>query len=177
MASKDKSFSNQARRNGFSATNGFTQVGFVVPSIDANQVAFTCITNCNRWLVNNFGMSFSVFYDKEYAPCIDPLFPRFHLADALGFEGHLIATSMSAALNIKTATKSRRYYYIYDLEWLRRGYTFSKEQTESILANDEIIKFARAKDHVEEIKKAGCTKLHGVVEDFNIEQIMEIING
>lgn len=146
-------------------------------SLDANQAAFTAIDAVNKWLDNNFGLSFVFFYRKNFLPSIEPKCPRYHVKDLMAFDGHVIATSMETALAMENAIKAQRYYYIYDLDWKREWKKINPDSVKRVLGDDKIIKFTRSADFVEELKVAGCTSLHGDVKDFDIDKILEIINA
>jgi hypothetical protein len=177
MANKDNTFLKQAKKNGFSLDDGFRMVGFVLDNLSASQIAHLCVENTNKWLESNFGTNFSVFYEENSMPCIQPCFARFHAKDAMAFYGHLIATSFSTAFSIKDATRSKRYYYINDLEWTRPWFRHNQDDIDKVLNNDEIVKFTRSNDHYKYLTDMGINVIPNIVEDFDINKILEIING
>lgn len=153
------------------------KIGFVVNNLGASQVAYTLIKAVNDAVHNDYRNSICTFVTSLVIPCIDVAFPQFHLREAPQFDGVLIATDFSSALSIKDATRSSRYYYVNDLEWTRSHvFRHKQEVVDSVLKNDDIVKFARSEDHKAYMEDRGVRVSDILVEDFDIEKIVEIIN-
>jgi hypothetical protein len=167
----------EIEKTGFTVDKGFNQIAFVLDNLSAGQIPYCCIYNCNAWLYNNFGLNFSIFYTENSSPCVKPKFARFHVRDTVYFTGTLIATSLSTALAIKNATRAKRYFYVNDPEWLRSHKQITKEDFESIMFDDKIIKFCRSNDYKTQLEILGIKVLPNIVEDFNVSKILEIVNG
>lgn len=155
-------------------TGGFESVAFAINSLSANQMSYCCIQNINKWLKENFGVNFSIFYQENAIPCKSLNFARFHIKDCEAFTGDLISTCFGTANSIKNATRSRRYYYISDLEWRRPWFKFSASEVNDVLFNKDIKKFTRSKDYYDELTSMNIEVSDIIVPDFNIEQILEI---
>ncbi len=175
MQQKHNQFERNIKKTGYK--DGFTKVGFVLDSLDANQIAYTCIDSINKWSDENFGLSFTLFYRKNYLPSIDPKCPRYHVKDIMAFDGHLISTSIESSIAMQDAVKAKWYYYIYDLDWKRQDRNLSPDAVNKILSSNKITRFTRSPDFVDELKLAGCSSLNGDVKDFDINNILEIINA
>jgi hypothetical protein len=169
-------FTSVAIATGYDIFNGFKKVGFAIDSLAAGQISFTCVENTNKWLASNFGVNFSIFYEQNALPCVSPQFARFHIRDAIGFEGDLIATSYNTLKSIKGATRSKRYYYINDIEWWRPWFKDSINEIKALSQDDSIVKFCRSQDHRDRLLDMGFEVSPIIVEDFNIDKILEIIN-
>ncbi len=176
MHHQDKLLIRTAKKVGYSEDTGFAKLGFVFSDLYASQMPYLCIFNSNRWLSNNLGLNISIFYEDNSPPCIKPEFARFHISSSVGFDGDLIATSFKTALSAKVSSRSRRYYYINDMEWLRGNFAHSKEEFKSIMLDDSIVKFTRCQDYLDTMTGQGINISPVVVPDFDIDRILEIVN-
>lgn len=165
----------QLKENGFTK-NGMTKVAFCLESLDAGQNAYTCIFNTNAWLIENFGTDFSLFFHNMFVPCITPMFGRYYIEEISNFSGHIICSTVDDVLRARNASMSKIYFYIQDLYEIR---DFNKKHQEflDIMYDQSIIKFARSADIRDHYRKFGFNILDKTVEDYNIKEILEIVNG
>jgi hypothetical protein len=153
----------------------FNMVGFAVEDLCSSQTAYTLVYNCNEYLRKDYKLNLSIFYQEQWFPSLKPEFAQYHIAEAVAFSGHLIATSVNTAFSIKNATRSKRYYYIYDLENLRPS--CNQEYWDLVMNDDQIVKFTRSEDYLEYLRLAGYDVNPVVVPSFDIDKILEIINA
>ncbi len=156
-----------------SERGSFKQLGFVVKSLASGQMPYLLSVNSNKFLEKNYDTSISVFFEESFIPCMPVRFARFNLRDALMFYGDLIATSVSTAMAIKDCTHTKRFFYINDLENLRRN----DDNWNSILKEEGVIKFTRSKDYYDILTEQGYKIHQKIVPDFAIEDILEITNA
>ncbi len=175
--SKKRSLVKIAKAVGYNEETGFSKLGFALSDLYAAQIPYLCIVQSNYWLRNNLGMNISIFYEDNSPPCLPLEFARFHIRDTVGFDGDLVSTSFKTALSTKLATRSNRYYYINDMEWLRGNFPFSKEEFQSIMLDDSIVKFTRCQDYLDLMTKQGLKINPTIVKDFDIDKILEIVHG
>lgn len=147
--------------------SGFRKIGFLVDSIGPGQVPYLCIDQCNKWLSQDFSLTFSLFYLENAQPCLQPFFARFHAKDAMAFTGHLIATSNSTLDVLKSCMRAKRYYYINDLTWINNP--------SMALQDKSIVKFTKCEDYYNKLKDS-IEISQKIVKDFNISKVLEIIN-
>ncbi len=150
----------------------FTRLGFIVDDLSSSQINYCLVKNCNNFIENESSINIQLFFEDNFNPCVPPKFARFNVKDAFVFDGHLIATSLKTAKTLKTLYRPRKYFYINDLEYLRKN-TDKKEWNE-ILKDENIIKFARCNDYIQHLFPY---KIHDkAIVDFHIPSILEIIN-
>jgi len=135
-------------------------LGFVLEDLLPTQTAYCLTYNINRYLKSHPETDICMFLIDNVPPCIQPRFARYHLKDAFGFDGSLVATSLKTAESIKDFTRASRYYYITDL----------KDVFQQGLENTQYI--FRSKDY-----PVNTGRDFPVVEDYNIEKILELTNG
>jgi hypothetical protein len=152
----------------------FQPVGFVVDDLGASQVSYLLIKNANQLLSSRHDININVFFEDNFIPCVEPKFARFNTKDAFVFDGSLIATSLKTALTIKNFTRAKRFFYINQLENLRKS--TSQDEWNNILCDKNIVKFARCVDYKDELISKGYDIHPEVVEDFDLNKILEVIN-
>lgn len=173
MQNLTSEYKNTLKNNGYVLGKGRTQIGIVMNDIGANQLAYTFITNTNEWQKDNFGIDFCIFTQEYASPCIEPNFARFNIFDSSYFGGHLITTSAQTFLNTQNAVKSKRYFYVNYLEYLRDE--SKKDLYKEIMHDDSVVKILRSKDYADPL--GISTKKYHVLEDFNIKQLISIVQN
>ncbi len=154
----------------------FTSIGFVVDDLSSGQIPYTLTKSANEFLEKNFDVNINVFFQDNYMPCVEPKFARFNIKDAFCFDGHLIATSLSTAKIIRNFTRSKRYYYIYDPTMLAPPIVPEKwSEVYPLMSDHKIKKFCRSQDHFNLVSPLTETD-DTIVEDFDMEKIVRIIN-
>ena len=73
-------------------------------------------------------------------------------------------------------SNSKKFFYAWDLEWLRH---MGKNYEHNIKAytNRSVPIIARSESHADAIKNYCNREVAGIVEDFNMTQMTEIINN
>lgn len=145
-------------------------VGFVIKDLGPNQLSYTCITNLNKWLDENYGIDPVLFFEEIAVPCIEPKCARYNIYDTSNYSGTLICTYIDALSNTKNAVTSRKIFYVYDLPSLMKDERFFK-----LLNDNKILKIFRCQDYFDKIAKLGFKLKPYIVDDFNINQILQVI--
>jgi hypothetical protein len=136
-------------------------------------MAYYAIRNVNNYLVNNYLTNFNFFVKAVYAPCIEPKCGVMRWEELWGFQGKLITTNIESTRRVmKLPATFDHYYYVYDLDWLRIGTKpWRFEELSEFYQNPSIKLLTRTKRNAELIKNIWGTSA-GVVEDFNINQLL-----
>ena len=93
-----------------------------------------------------------------------------NIASLSTFKGAVIATSIETAnLILKTASALDRYLYLWDLEWLRKPIDF--ESMVQIINNPQLKILTRSKDHQALLENYSNKTVHGIVDDWNINDL------
>ncbi len=148
------------------------KVGVAVTNLGPTQLNYFLIQNTNRLLAERHDVDLIVFYENLHNPCLTMNFGSMQLTEAWGYDGTLIATTLSTASKIlQFPGPSRKLFYVWDLEWLRmREKSFS--ELRSIYANPRLQLIARSDEHARVLEACWNTPILGVVEDFNINNII-----
>ena len=151
------------------------KVGVVVDDLSASQLSYHIIKNINNHIEES-DTDFVAFFQNSTANMLTMHFSSMCINEIWSFDGVAIATSVSTVLSIsKTFSPKQKYFYVWDLEWCRtKGREF--EYIIQAFNKDDIKLIARSKDYAKAIKNYCNKDVVGVVDNFNIKQLMDIIN-
>lgn len=151
------------------------KVGVVVDDLSASQLSYHVIKNINNH-VEKSDTDFVAFFQNSTASMLPMHFSSMCINEVWNFDGAVIATSVSTVLSIsKTFSPKQKYFYVWDLEWCRtKGREF--EYIIQAFNKDDIKLIARSEDYAKAIKNYCNKDVVGIVNNFNIKQLMEIIN-
>ena len=151
-------------------------IGVMIKDFSCSQLSFYAVRNINNRSNNSAEDSYVGFFENLSSNVIEPAFCIMNMSEIWGFEGVLIATSASTALTlIKSVTNSDKYFYVWDLEWLRDPDNY--HTLLSIYRNPDIKLIARSKTHAKAIKNFCNREVVGIMDDFSLSDLEEIING
>ena len=151
-------------------------IGILVPDLVPSQLSYFLIKNVNQKCSESVDHDFVVFFENLSGKIIEPNFGMMNTTEVWSFEGHLITTTISTTLTaVKSMSPSQKYFYVWDLEWNRAN---GKDFESSIGAyiDPEISLIARGHDHAKAIENYCNKKVCGIVPNFNIKQLMDIIS-
>jgi hypothetical protein len=152
-------------------------LGFLVRTLGASQEAFQLVKNANHAITEDNNII--VFSETPNMPCIQPNFCNMQLAEAWGYKHPLIATRLVLAKKLLSFPGTQeKYFYIWDLEWLRYPSQIKNYNAfAGIYRNPKLKLIARSKSHKDIIEDCWNVLVTGIVEDYNINQFIEIINA
>lgn len=152
--------------------NQVINVASLLTDLKLSQNSYSMIQEFNNLSSNNF--SPCCFYQNISVPPININFPVLNSYYLPYWKGAVFATNFETAdllINIKGPCK--KYFYIFDLEWLRYGLDF--KDTTSILTNTELTLVARNYDHAMMIKNYCNIAPRFLLNDWNANQLLEIV--
>ncbi len=151
------------------------KLGLGVSDFGANQLAYELISNSNNFLSKNYKTDIIGFYENLSKYSVNPNFACMHAVELWGYDGPVIACNLNMANDIiKIPTIPKKYFYIWDLEWI---FLEDKEYSrlKDIYSNPELTLITRNQDYVHIIEKVWNVKVPHIVENFNLDKIASII--
>jgi hypothetical protein len=157
--------------------NGTTKLGFLLSHFGQNQAAYEFIHNANLFIDGGCakGVDIIAFVNNQARPILHPVFASMNINEAFDFNGHVIAT------NIATAEKmlhfpgpKRRYFYVWDLEWMRPNTQRSFDELSELYTNPRLTLVARHRDHAAVIERCWNCKVSAVIPGFDVEAFAEM---
>ena len=152
------------------------QIGLLLEDLSASQLTFYAVRNINDYIEKS-DMDFVVFFQNSTTSMISPRFSTMSVSEMWSFNGIVIATSVATALSAqKTCFPTKKYFYVWDLDWHRKeGRDF--EYTIQAYNSPDLNLIARSSSHAEAIKNYCNRDVCGIVNNFNMDQLIGIINN
>jgi hypothetical protein len=151
------------------------KIGVMINNLGPNQLAFYFINYANE-LVNR-GNDVMAFIDTPALPCIPPGFSVMSSHEAWSYPGILIATNLSCLgklINFPATT--RKYFYVWDLEWLRMPVKNYKML--SVAYRHPAVKLiARSEEHRKTIEQCWNVEVPYVINNCNLIDFVEKIHA
>jgi hypothetical protein len=150
-------------------------IGVLVPNFGVSQLMYSFVQNANDHLTSSANPSITGFFDNPAPLQLIPKFPLMQSHEAWAFPGILIATNLrSATKMLQCPGTKKKLFYVWDMEWLYEKNRSYLEFAQFYL-NKEIELLARSADHAEAIEDCWNRKVFGIVEDFNMKQLIEAL--
>jgi hypothetical protein len=149
------------------------KISTVIDNIGPSQNSFYLIKEFNK-LTKDVNNSCSVFINRITSPVTKPLFPCLSIAFFQEYSGTVIATTLKEAETVlKTSNNTEKYLYLWEMEWLTGA--INHKTACDIMKNFKII--ARSDSHAKVIKNFSNIEPVGIVDDWNIKQLLNIVEG
>jgi hypothetical protein len=150
-------------------------LGFMVKDLSPSQEAFYLINYANKAVMQD-GHDVIVFYENPSAPCLTTGFAIMQTTEAWSFSGPLVASNLNLASKlIQFPGTKQKYFYVWDLEWVRMQ-TKNFSILSYIYRNPSLKLLARSREHARIIASCWNVPHPPIVENYNIDKIVEIIN-
>jgi hypothetical protein len=149
------------------------KIAAMLDTLSASQNSFYLIKEFNKLQSDN-QYSPVCFYNNLSATPVKTHFACMNISYYSHFDGVTITTSIDTANTaIKTNNNSKKFLYLWDMEWLRNPMDFN--YVNSVLSNDDIAIISRSNSHSDLIKNYCNKEVAGVVQDWNMEQLEKIV--
>ncbi len=146
-------------------------VGILTNKVSPNQRGVLMAHN-----LSSAQKDYIVFHqDWDLIP-VDQKYCMLQINEAFNFSGILIADSIDTATKLANCVCAKaKYFYIWDLEW---SYLLNLDfrSAQKLYQNDNIELIARSERHYNILQNVW-KKPVGIVEDWNLEQLEQIIEG
>jgi hypothetical protein len=162
------------------STNGSRiKLGVSLRNLNASQLTYYVTRNLNTASKLNMVDDCIIFFDQVSPSPFKTLFSTMNGSELWDFDGTLITTDISTTLSAQKAVNSARtFFYVWDLEWSRRNRSQGDYDYNIKAFTDENIELiARSKSHATAISNFCNRKVKHIVDDFDINQLMKVINN
>lgn len=151
------------------------KIGFLVPHLGVSHQSFRLIHNINEVTTNVVDPDIMVFYENLVRPCYPLKFATSNIADAWNYSGNLITTTLSSAYkSIRFPAPSNKYFYVFNLEWIKMPNKLYENLAE-VYQNPNLKLLARSQEHANLIEEAWARPVRAVIKDFNIDALAKVI--
>lgn len=147
-------------------------IGIVVDNISSDVKNYVMFRELNKLSETH---NCFVFTNQIAGLPMNNKFAILQQVEALSHSGVLIATNlMNAQIVRNSLTASKKYFYVYDLDWTKISQFHSKQLT-NIFYNDEMELISRSKSHSDILTKL-FKKPKSVVYNWNNKELIEAIS-
>jgi hypothetical protein len=151
------------------------KLGVAISNLGSSQLAYNVIKNINCLVEKQPEIDCVVYYENFVRPCFNLGFSSMQIFEAWSYDGIMICTSLSNVDKISNfPITNKRFFYVWDLEWFR-GNIANFNYINKFYNNSLFKLVARSAEHKELIEDCWNTEVCGVVEDFDIDQFMKVI--
>jgi hypothetical protein len=149
------------------------RVGIMVKNLGPSELNWRLVRQANHLMAR--GQASVVFFYEDLAPAFQaPLGATMNTVEAWGFDGPVVATSLSTARKLSLCPTARtRLFYLWDLEWLRltdRPYRALR----SIYSDKSLKLVCQTEEHRRLVEDLWGVPVAGVVERANLSELMEL---
>jgi len=160
------------------------QLNFLVEHMGNSQLAFALTSTLNDLADTRSDLDAIVYYNTMHRIYMTPKFAMMQMVEAWGQPGYTIATSVATARKMLSFPGTqKRLFYVWDLEWIR-GEQIYYDMFAPLYQDPSIVLIARSKIHADAINNCfntgvvkPCHKDIHIVDDFNEEQLLEVIQN
>ena len=149
------------------------KIAAILDTLSASQNSFYLIKGFNK-LQDDNQYSPVCFYTNLSATPVKTYFACMNVSYYSHFDGVTIATTIDTANTVlKTNNNSKKFLYLWDMEWLRTPMDFN--YVNSVLSDPELSIISRSNSHSDLIKNYCNKDAAGVVQDWNMSQLEDIV--
>jgi hypothetical protein len=152
------------------------KVGVLLNNTGVNQPAFLAINRINAGLQETSKNEYCVFYKEPSPFCCRLAGTATTLDKMFSFDGAVIATNLDLSLFMLRAFSPKiKVLYLFELEWIKGVGNFLSNA--SIYNNPEIVVIAPSVSYARELENYCGRKVSAVVPQFNLAEIMKVIEN
>lgn len=146
------------------------KVGLILKDCGPSQAAFYGISKMNVECASS-NLDCSIFELNHVPPIIRARFGIFPITLAYLYDGILISTDIETTkFSLESCRASKRIFYVWDLEWMRKLRSFDSNQIYSL---PELTIVCRSKEHADCIERISRRKVH-VMPVFSIKELVKL---
>jgi len=155
--------------------NNLKNINILVPNTGASQLSFFVIKELNSLTKTRPEIDSILFYENKHKNCLPTNFSVMQISEAWGQSEAIIATTLSTARKLQKIPARKKIFYVWDLEWIRDSSQKSYEKYSNVYGDKSLTLVARSEHHKLAIENAFNRTVEHVVSDFNMQNILEIL--
>ena len=149
------------------------KLGILIDRIETSQLILDMNVSIGEAISKQLYDDVNVFYNNVgqnmmASPCAYMSPAQLH-----GFNGEIIATNIATAEVALNISKNRRFFYIWELEWLKEGVIPHYDSIAPYYNNNEFIYATRSKSYAAILENNFNTKVEIITPNFNLEKFNE----
>jgi hypothetical protein len=154
-----------------------TRIGFLVGSLGATDLAYHILREAHEYVQKSKDLDIIVFYQNVVKTWKNPSFAMMNISEAFNYSGVAVATDLVTAEKMKHFPgPSGRYFYVWDLEWLRSTKR-SYESLRDIYTDPNLSLIARSDSHASQIERSWNRKVSAVVPHCELASLVKAVSS
>ena len=154
------------------------KLGISLRNLNPSQLTYYATRNLNTASKLNMVDDCIIFFDQVSPSPFKTLFSTMNGSELWDFDGRLITTDISTTLSAQKAVNpARTFFYVWDLEWSRSKSQGDYDYNIKAFTDENIELIARSKSHATAISNFCNRRVKHIVDDFDINQLMRVINN
>lgn len=150
------------------------KIAAIVDNLGPSQKSFYLIKEFNK-ACSNISLCLSGFFVRSAIPVVPIMFSCKSVSFLSGFHGAAISTTIKEAdMLLKSSNNSRKIFYMWDAEWLIYPKNF--DEISSVLLDNRLDIVCRSDSHAKLLENFCNKSPIGIVDNWNIDQILGILN-
>lgn len=152
------------------------KIAVMLNNLGASQLAHALVTQANALVGSRADVDVVALYEALARPCLPMCFSAMQVSEGWGFDGPVVATSVSTAEKLaRFPAASKKLFLVWDLEWLRGGGR-PFDELRRVYGNPDLTLLARSPDHARVISQCWGRDVT-TVNDFDLAHIIEVATG
>lgn len=153
------------------------KLGFCLHHIGHSQLSLQFVTSANSYLESGLGVDVVGFVSNQLKPRVGPNFAVMNINEAFDFDGVVVATSLHTAERVvRFPGPKRRYFYVWDLEWVRQG-GWPFDTMKSIYNHPDLTLVARHEEHRRVIEQCWNLPVRAVIPDCDVGRFVQFVQN
>lgn len=148
--------------------------GIILPDMQISQLSYEIITQINSEIISGSPYDYRIFFENISTQCVQPLCAVMNISEIWAYSGILISTTLENTLfSINLKTDCLKFFYLWDLEWLRnkKNYLYNL----SILRNPQIKLIVRSKDCAKELERYSNKQANFITDRLSFKTLADHI--
>jgi hypothetical protein len=148
-------------------------IGIILPDLGMSQLAYFAINQCNIGSASKD--AFYLFFQNTELPSVAPLVSCMNVTELSGFNGVLVSTSVDTTLAaINSVNSTKKIFYIWDLEWLRKGHDNFLHNIKAF-RHPDVKLVCRSRSHAQLVSNYCNRDDIAIIPNVNIGMMMKLI--
>ena len=149
------------------------KIAILLDSTRPSQKSISAIKSLNSISSEYSNTDTTIFCKHHSIPAIIPRFGIMHEAMAYFHDAYFFSTDISTTMSmIKFPQAKKRFFYVWDLEWLSLDWPFA--QLKEPYLNQDVELIARSKSHYDLISSVWKSPV-AIMKDFNKDTVQELV--
>ena len=147
----------------------------LLSDVGSSQLSFYAITEINKLSKTEPLIDGVLFYENISSSCMPANFSIMPISECWINTGPVVATCVSTASKLLSFPSEKKFFYVWDLEWIRNRQIKRYEDYLNVYTDESMSLIARSKPHAQIISNCFNRNVDYILSDFSAQEFLEII--